>query len=70
MSPIVGAPNRMPPQLIRSLARWSQEPIARTGIVQRITTAVLVDPDGTPHEFKPELLGINDPIAPLAEKKP
>jgi hypothetical protein len=61
LSPTPATPNHMPQPLVHSLVRWSKEPIARTGIVQRITRAVLVDPDGTPHEFKPAEIGILDP---------
>ncbi|SNT39370.1 hypothetical protein SAMN05421770_11112 [Granulicella rosea] len=53
--------DHLPAPLVKSLVRWSEEPIARTGIHQRITTAVLVDPDGTPHPFKPDTIGILDP---------
>lgn len=45
------APTNLPPPLVRSLTRWMAEPIARTGIHQKITHAILVDPDGTPHEI-------------------
>jgi hypothetical protein len=45
------APTSLPPPLLRSLTRWMAEPIARTGIHQKITHAILVDPDGTPHEI-------------------
>jgi hypothetical protein len=44
-------PYNLPPPLLRSLTRWMAEPIAGTKIVQKITAAILVDPDGTPHQI-------------------
>jgi len=44
-------PNSLPAPLVRSLTRWVAEPLAGSGIVQKITHAILVDPDGTPHEI-------------------
>ena len=44
-------PQYLPPPLVRSLTRWMAEPIAGTGIVQKITAAVIVDADGTPHQI-------------------
>ena len=41
----------MPPPLIRSLTRWMAEPLPGSGIVQKITAAIIVDPDGTPHQI-------------------
>jgi hypothetical protein len=67
LSPDGTGASRMPPALLKSLVRWSQEPIARTGIHQRITTAVMVDPDGTPHTFKPEVIGVLDPLTTKPE---
>jgi len=52
------APNRIPPALIRSLARWTKEPLAGSGIVENITHAIVVDPDGTPHQVPLATLGI------------
>jgi len=48
----------VPAALTRSIARWSAQPLPGSGIVQNITHAVLVDPDGTPHEVTPASLGI------------
>ena len=42
---------RLPPALKRSLTRWMAEPLSGTEIVAKITTAILVDPDGTPHQI-------------------
>ena len=44
-------PHALPPPLLRSLTRWMAEPLPGSGIVQKITHAILVDPDGTPHEI-------------------
>ena len=41
----------LPSPLAHSLARWLAEPIAGTEIVQHVTHAILVDPDGTPHQI-------------------
>ena len=45
------APLALPPPLVLSLTRWMAQPLARTGVVQKITAAILVDPDGTPHQI-------------------
>ena len=44
-------PSSLPPALTRSLSRWIATPLAGSGIQQKITTAILVDPDGTPHQI-------------------
>ncbi len=44
-------PNNLPPAVLRALTRWMSEPLAGSGIVQKITNAILVDFDGTPHEI-------------------
>jgi hypothetical protein len=50
-----------PPALMKSIARWAVEPLPGSGIVQNITHAILVDPDGTPHEVAPSALGVTPP---------
>jgi len=50
-----------PPALLHAIARWSAQPLAGSGIVQNITHAILVDPDGTPHEVLPSALGVAPP---------
>lgn len=45
------AAQSLPPALERSLARWIAKPLAGSGIVEKITSAILVDPDGTPHQI-------------------
>jgi len=44
-------PTHLPPALVHSLTRWMATPLAGSGIVQKITAAILVDPDGTPHQI-------------------
>jgi hypothetical protein len=41
----------LPSPLRRSLARWMVEALPGSGIVEKITAAILVDPDGTPHQI-------------------
>ena len=41
----------LPQQLLNSLTRWMLQPLARNGNVQKITAAILVDPEGTPHQI-------------------
>jgi hypothetical protein len=52
-----------PPALLKAIARWAAQPLPGSGIVQNITHAILVDPDGTPHEVPPADLGIAPPPA-------
>jgi len=59
--------NRIPPAFTKSVARWSAQPLAGSGIVQNITHAILVDPDGTPHELPIATVGVTTPKA-LAKK--
>jgi hypothetical protein len=56
-----GAGAHPPPALIKDIARWTAQPLAGSGIVQNITHAILVDPDGTPHEVAPSTLGVAPP---------
>ena len=44
------SPAHLPPPLARSITRWTAQPLPGTGVVQKITAAILVDPDGTPHQ--------------------
>jgi hypothetical protein len=55
------ATNKIPAALIRSMSRWTKEPMAGSKIVQKITHAIVVDPDGTPHQIKIAALGITLP---------
>ena len=46
------APTRVAgPPLVLALTRWMAQPLARNGLVQQITAAIVVDPDGTPHQI-------------------
>ncbi len=54
----IAAGTHPPAALIKSIARWAAEPLPGSHIVQNITHAILVDPDGTPHEVAPSTLGI------------
>jgi len=56
-----------PPALTHAIGRWAAEPLPGSGIVQNITHAILVDPDGTPHEVAPSTLGIAPPPAPKSD---
>jgi hypothetical protein len=51
-------PGQIPAAFKKSIARWSLEPIAATKIVQKITHAVLVDPDGAQHQVTPADFGV------------
>jgi len=57
-----------PAALLKAIARWAAQPLPGSAIVQNITHAVLVDPDGTPHEVAPSALGIAPPPA-ISEPK-
>jgi len=58
---IAGIAAHPPAALTKAIARWTATPMPGNGIVQDITHAVLVDPDGTPHEVRPADLGIQPP---------
>jgi hypothetical protein len=47
-----------PAALTKAIARWTAQPLPGSAIIQNITHAILVDPDGTPHEVAPATLGI------------
>ncbi len=55
---------------MRSLARWSKEPLAGSGIVENIVHAIVVDPDGTPHQVPLAALGITAPNQQAAPEEP
>ena len=44
-------PTALPPPLVKALTRWMTQPLARNGQVEKITAAILVDPNGTPHQI-------------------
>lgn len=56
-----GGTQHPPAALLRAIARWTAEPLPGSGIVQKITHAILVDPEGMPHEIAPAALGIVPP---------
>ena len=63
------SPITLPPALARSLSRWAAEPLPGTGVVEHITAAILVDPDGTPHQIKVPTLATPAPEAPALPKR-
>jgi hypothetical protein len=67
LSSTAGPAQHPPPALTKAIARWAAEPLAGSHIVQNITHAILVDPDGTPHEVAPSALGIQPPPAPKSD---
>jgi len=52
-------PNHIPDALKRAVTRWTNRPLTEGGTVENITTAILVDPDGTPHQVSTASLGLN-----------
>jgi len=48
----------LPPALTHAIGRWAAQPLAGSNIVQRITHAVVIDPDGTEHEVSLSSLGV------------
>jgi len=65
-------PYNLPPPVVRSLTRWMAEPLPGSGIVQKITNAILVDPDGTPHQISVPTAGPKsapEEAAPLPKRK-
>jgi hypothetical protein len=44
-------PTHLPPPLVHSLVRWMKTPMAGSSIVQKVTAAILVYPDGSPHQI-------------------
>ena len=61
-------PDHIPAALTHSIARWTAEPPLGSTVLQIITTAILVDPDGKPHQIKPAAIGANT-IEPQTEPK-
>jgi hypothetical protein len=55
------AQNTIPSALVHSISRWTKEQLAGSGIVEKITHAIVVDPDGTPHQVPIARLGITLP---------
>jgi hypothetical protein len=69
-----GQARPIPAALVESIARWTKEPLAGSGIVENITHAIVVDPDGTPHQVPLATLGIStsnqqaEPAKPASER--
>jgi len=66
--PVAKGVQHPPGALTRAIGRWAAEPLPGNGIVQNITHAILVDPDGTPHEVAPSAFGVAPPPAPKPEE--
>ncbi len=62
-------PAHIPAPLVHSIARWTAEPPAGSTLIQQITNAILVDPDGTPHQVPPASTGANTFTKPQTEQK-
>lgn len=54
--------------LKRTIARWTAQPSSDSNTLQNITNAILVDPDGTPHQTPPATLGVY--TVPLLNSQP
>lgn len=65
--PDKGPTQHVPAALTHAIGRWTAQPLAGTGIVQNITHAFLIDPDGTQHEVSPSALGVQPPPAPKTD---
>lgn len=61
--------DHIPAALTHSIARWTAEPTLGSTILQTITTAILVDPDGKPHQIKPAAIGANTITASQPDSK-
>jgi hypothetical protein len=62
-------PAHIPSALTRSVARWTAEPPSGSTLTQHIANAILVDPDGTPHQIPPAAMGANTITKPQTEQK-
>jgi hypothetical protein len=62
-------PAHIPAPLIHSVARWTAQPPAGSKLIQQITNAILVDPDGTPHQIPPASTGANTFTLPPTQQK-
>lgn len=61
----------LPPPLMHSLTRWMATPLAGSGIVQRIRAAILVGPDGVPHQISvPASAGTPAETGPQLPRRP
>jgi len=62
-------PEHIPAALVHSIARWTAHPPQGNKEIQQIHNAILVDPDGTPHDVPPASLGANTFTLPPTEQK-
>jgi hypothetical protein len=62
-------PAHIPAALTHSVARWTAQPPAGSKVIQQITNAILVDPDGSPHQIPPATIGANTFTLPPTEQK-
>jgi hypothetical protein len=62
-------PDHIPAPLTHSIARWTAQPPSGITVIQQITNAILVDPDGTPHQITPATIGANTFTKPQTEQK-
>lgn len=58
----------IPPALIRALAHWTAQPNSGSTTLQNISTTILVDPDGKPHQIPPATVGVTS-IPQQSEQK-
>ncbi|HWZ51073.1 MAG TPA: hypothetical protein VNW54_06385 [Granulicella sp.] len=65
-----GDQHPIPSALVRSIARWTREPLAGSGEVENITRAIIVDPDGTPHQVPLATLGVSSSTPHTETEKP
>ncbi|WP_213806229.1 hypothetical protein [Granulicella sp. dw_53] len=49
--------SHIPAALTSAITRWAAQPIPGSSTRQNITHAILVDPDGTPHQISPATIG-------------
>ncbi len=62
-------PEHIPAALVHSIARWTAHPPPGNKETQQIRNAILVDPDGTPHDIPPASIGANTFTLPPTEQK-
>jgi hypothetical protein len=55
-------PTNLPAPLLRSLTRWMAESLPGSSIKQKIAAAILVDPDGTPHQIPVPSAAVSTPL--------
>jgi hypothetical protein len=60
--------DHIPVALVHSVARWTAEPPAGSAVIQHISNAILVDPDGTPHQIPSTNIGANTLTKEPAQK--